>query len=121
MLLVGIARSADSVFQMDTCALLNHVSRFVRRGVQIWRSLEGHVVAHGVGLRTHGFTGLPGRSSHMSHDRADVVVTERALDGLAVRQRPSAARDARAGSSLDMTGSFVLPIDLLTDARRRRG
>jgi hypothetical protein len=37
MLLVSVARAADTAFQADAAALLHHVRGLMRGSVQIWR------------------------------------------------------------------------------------
>jgi hypothetical protein len=72
---------------VDASALLHDVRRLVRRGEQIGGSRERHAVARGVGGRADRGRGLAAGATDLRADARDVVVAERALDGVVERQR----------------------------------
>lgn len=80
MLLVFIAWCVDPTLERDALSLLDHVRRFVRRGVQVRRVRERDVVAVGERTRAEGGGGAAGGVAGVSADVRDVVLSERRLD-----------------------------------------
>ena len=51
--------------QADSAPLLHHVSGFMGRRMQVRSPFEGHVIAGGIGFRSHGFIRLGCRTSRV--------------------------------------------------------
>jgi hypothetical protein len=91
---VRIPRPPELVLQLHAAALLHHVRRLVCRGVQIGAVAERDRIPRRVRLRAQAIArARRGPADERAHV-ADVVVAERALDLLAVRQRLRRARQA---------------------------
>jgi hypothetical protein len=101
MLLVRVSLVSDAALQLHAAALLDDVSRLVRRGVQAWRARERDVIAGRVRLGTdRGARGCSG-TPDVSFDAADIVSAEQALDPIEVRQRPAGAGNTLRRDLLD--------------------
>jgi hypothetical protein len=102
VLLVGISDLADPALQVHAGALLHHVRRLVRRGVEVRRAAERDVIAGGVGLGADRLAGLPGRAADVGLDAADVVTAECGLDAIDVGQFARRLCQAGLGRGVDV-------------------
>jgi hypothetical protein len=101
VLLVDIAFLADATEELDTRALLYHVCRLVRCGVQAGRGSERDLAPARVGLRADRAARSGRLAADVGLDTADVVSAEQTLDLVAVGQRATGAGDALLGGAVD--------------------
>src|SRR5882724_5991774 len=94
MTLVLVAGCADPAAQLYALALLDHVRRLMRRGVEIGRFAKGNRRASRVRRRADLLAGFGGRSANVRFYAGDVVAPEQCLDAIAVWQRLWCPRDA---------------------------
>ncbi len=87
VLLVAVAGGAHATLELNAPALLHHVRRLVRRGVQVGLGAEGHIAALGIGARVHAGAGRRRALVGVRADVRDVMRTERTLDLGAERHR----------------------------------
>jgi hypothetical protein len=83
--LVRITGLVDAALQLDTAALLDHVSRLVRDREQVGAAPQDDVVAGGVRICAERAGRLRGLCADVGLDRRDVVPAERALDRIGKR------------------------------------
>ncbi|ACY16633.1 hypothetical protein Hoch_4135 [Haliangium ochraceum DSM 14365] len=92
MALVDVASLADTVRELHSCSLLNHVRSLVSRCVEIGRLLEANPRTGGVGLRAHRAACLRGRAADMRLDVAYIVLLAKGvLDAFEVGERGGGA------------------------------
>jgi hypothetical protein len=102
VLLVRIAFLSDAAEQLHARALLDHVSRLVRRGVEVGRAGKRHRIAGRIGLRPHLARRARRGPADERADAPDVVPAERTLDRVEVWQRAVAPAQAALGHLVDV-------------------
>jgi len=132
VLLVRVAHLADPAGELNPAALLHHVRGLVGRDVQRRSSRERHVVARRERLRAHRLGAGRRGPADVRLDVADVVLAERALDLLEVRELAGWSGDAlggrgvdvgraRSGSGLGLNAVAEDALDRRVVRQRRRG
>jgi hypothetical protein len=113
MALVRIAWLPHGALELDSATLLDDVSGFVRRGVQVRGTIECDGVAERVRRRAKIPGGTGSRSPLVSLHAGNIVTPEARLDRLEVRQRR--ARAVHAASRDIGDGCAVLWGGLIVD------
>src|SRR5579883_902536 len=102
--LEGVARLTDAAGELHAVSLLDHVRRFVRRGVQVGRAVEGDVLAGRVGVGSERARRRRRAAAEVRLDAADVVPPERLLNRRRIRQWLRAALKTRRRHPLNGRG-----------------
>jgi len=103
MALIDVAVLSDTVFEVNTGTLLNHVCGFVGCRVQVGpRGTHSHLAVHGVGMGSQLVARFSSLASAERTDTADVVMSERPLYGREVWQRLGGPCEAVAGNLMDL-------------------
>lgn len=104
--LVAISNFTNAVLELHAAPLLHHVRGLVRGSVHVRRSAEANIVAERKANGSHGVTRRGSAPAHVCTDSADIMMAERRLYAIGVRDPDRHARDS-LGSGLVYLGVSV--------------